>query len=544
MSFAASDIADPYQRLEARARKIRLYDARARFDKADITYRAAGDYHRVDRTNQDTTFDLSIDLADDFEVFGSTSRAARDGFWLTNRIGNQNITPLTTIPGVASPRAYDSDHSEIGVTTRIAGASVTIAVDYRGDRDRNRWIYSRPATLNPAFPESEDFTSSSTLRGPGTRWMVSRRVGVVDLEVSGRFVDLERRTRASGVSAASTSATSPPPRQPKPRAGPRPGWSTPARRSTWRTRRRCLPTCVGSTIASNSTFCRTDTTIYPNLATSTTVVTNQRQRTTQRKLEGSLQLDVEPFEGLLLSGGYVFSRENLAVPDLESGDNDFVRGLVRDDGGIAGIEWRPDSHWVLGADYRHVGQDGAELHELVAQDARFAKGRVRFQGDDFWIEVFAADRQRENDVSGSRYESLSTGVTASLQRGEHLDLYSSWVFSDIDSRTLTNFYFDPDPNPQPTIVGFDGTTHTVTAGLGFRPDEVVRWRFDGVYTETDGSFEVRLFDWRGDVSVEVFPGGEAGVQFRHVDYDEAGSLDDYDAVITMVYWRQRIGGGD
>ena len=127
------------------------------------------------------------------------------------------------------------------------------------------------------------------------------------------------------------------------------------------------------------------------------------------------------------------------------------------------------------------------------------------------------------------YEGLTTGVTGGISPVEELNLQASWVWNDIDSRTLTNFYFDPDPNPVPTYVGFDGTTNTITGGLDLRPDDHIRWRFNGAFTDTDGSFDVRLFDWQSDFSVEVWKGGEAGVNFRYLDYDEQGSSDDYDA---------------
>ena len=42
--------------------------------------------------------------------------------------------------------------------------------------------------------------------------------------------------------------------------------------------------------------------------------------------------------------------------------------------------------------------------------------------------------------------------------------------------------------------------------------------------------------------MKVTEGGEAGVLLRYVDYDEAGGSNSYDAALTMVYWRQRLGG--
>lgn len=540
VAVRGDSLGDPFQSVDAEIEKSGLYEVRGRYSRSDVRYRASGDYHRVDRTTQETGFNVSLDLGD-AELFGSTTRLSQDGFWLTNRIGNQNLTPLTTVPGVASPRRLDSDVSEIGLHTTIWGASVTAAVDYRDERQRDRWTYSRTSAINPAFAESEDFRSTSTLRGPGVRWTIGKQIEALDLELDGRFFDLERRTIGRGtttgfdVSDFVTSTTSD-------SAGDAQTWALDGR-AVWdfADRASLLAEVQWLDHEEQLDLDQTDITVFPTLSTTTTVSTARRQRTTQRKLTGSVELDVEPIEGLRLAGGYLWSREDLAVPDLIAGDNDFRRGLVKDDGALASIEWRPDGHWTFGADYRQTDQGGVQPHELIAQQSRRVKGRVRYSTDGFWAEAFFSDRQRENDVSTSRHRSYSTGVTASVQRGEDVDIYASWVFSDTDSRTLTNFYFDPDPNPQPTLVGFDGDTHTASAGITLRPDANVTWRLDGVYTDTRGTFDVTLFDWNTDLRFEVFEGGEAGVLFRLLDYEEAGAADDYDAAITLVYWRQRIG---
>ncbi len=113
--------------------------------------------------------------------------------------------------------------------------------------------------------------------------------------------------------------------------------------------------------------------------------------------------------------------------------------------------------------------------------------------------------------------------------------------ADLDSSTLTNFYFDPDPNPVPTFVGFSGETHTVAGGLQLKPSDRVRWRLDLAYTDTQGSFDVSLMDWRADLGVTVWRGGELGLLYRSIDYDDQNRVDDYDADIVLLYWRQIIG---
>ena len=285
---------------------------------------------------------------------------------------------------------------------------------------------------------------------------------------------------------------------------------------------------------------QSDVTIFPTLATTTTVQTVRNQRTSQRTFEGSIALDLAPTPWLSLSLGYGWSREYLTVPDLESGDGDFRSGLIQNDGLLVGASWRPDAAWTVEASHREFGQNGIQLHDIVEDRARRTEGRIRYRVEGLSAEVFFNHRDRQNDISQTRADDTSVGIRAAAQRGDDLDFRGSYSFRDLEARTLTNFYFDPDPTPVPTIVGFDGQTHTLSGGLGVRPSAGIEWRFDVLFTETTGSFDVRVFDWQSDLAVEVAPGGEAGVRVRYVDYAELGGSDNYDAALTMIYWRQRL----
>src|SRR5262249_47383708 len=107
-----------------------------------------------------------------------------------------------------------------------------------------------------------------------------------------------------------------------------------------------------------------------------------------------------------------------------------------------------------------------------------------------------------------------------------------------DSSTLTNFYFDPDPDPVPTVVGFTGDTNAVSLSLTLHPSSNVTWTLTGGYAATTGSFDVALLDWRADLRWQVTRKGATGVEFRQVRYDEEGRADDYSAELVFVYWRQ------
>ena len=185
--------------MRGRVEKAGLYRSTAGYTKARYKYRATGDFHRVDHKVEDTTFDLELPLAETLTVFASFSRLSDNGFWLTNRIGNRNITPLTSIDGVDSPRDLHADNMEIGITGSIYGTNFTLAVDYLTQDEDNRWVYSQPATANPIFTESEDFTSDTSLRGPGGRLSLSRSFDGLDVAANVRVMDLDRRINGNGL---------------------------------------------------------------------------------------------------------------------------------------------------------------------------------------------------------------------------------------------------------------------------------------------------------------------------------------------------------
>ncbi len=536
----AENVGDPYVRGDLLVEKTGTYRGRARLRNTEVKYLAAGDYHRVVTDAKEQTFDLSWDVSENVQVFGGYTHLNQDQFWLTNRIGNRNLNPLTTVPDVNSPRGLDSDLAEVGISGRALDTSYTLAFEYRDDDLNQNWNYDRPSPVNPAFNESEDFTSRSRLRGPGGRFTLAHGNEDFSFDVSGLVLSLDREVTGDGTATGFDISEF---------------VSTTSSRSTGDAFTFLIDATLTYGAASwldiiadvryahhteNFRITQDDTIVYPTLGTSTTITTDLDQRTKQRQFEGSLQFDVEPTEGLVLTAGYLWSREYLEVPDLQSGDNDFVSGDINDNGGIFGLQWRPNEHWVIQGEYRQVGQNGVQLYAIQADRARRAGGKVRFQSERFWAEGFAIHRQRENDIASSHTDNLSAGLTTSVPYSPDLDVRASYVWSDIDSQTLTNFYFDPDPNPVPTFVGFQGRTNTVSAGFDWHAMERLNWRFDGVYTDTRGSFDIRLWDLRTDLAYRVIAGGEAGVRFRYVDYNEAGGIDDYRAVLTMLYWRQRL----
>ena len=535
--ISATDIDDPYQKVTGLIEKNGRYRAEAGFQKTAVSYSALGNFHRVDRKSQETSFASSIELTDNLEFFGGFSRFMQEGFWLTNRISDLHNN---TIDDVESPRSLDAEEGELGLSGTAWDTQFTVALEYENDKDRNRWRYSRPAS-NPSFPQSEDFTSHGHLSGPGLRWSLSRSFDAFSIEHSGRYLDRDQTISADGkktgysttpFNTTTTAAAS----------GQAHTWicdtSATMEIASWAS---LLVDTRYLDHAEEMKIEQTDVIFFPILNTTTTETTNRSQRTTQRSLEGSIQFDLRPQPYLDLTAGYGWSNEDLTVPKLDNAD--FHSGRIRTDGVLLGAAFRPDDHWTLGASLRNFGQSGIQLHDIVEDESRLAELQLRHRRDSWQAQAWARHRRRANDISSMRNETSSAGISGSWNSNDSFDLHTSYVFSDIDSRTLTNFYFDPDPDPVPTFVGFDGQTHTVIAGIGFSPTDRIRWRLDAAYTDTSGSFDIGLLDWRSDLSVTVGYGGEAGVILRQVDYDEQGD-DDYGSFMTFIYYRQRFGGND
>lgn len=546
-SLTLTDLDDPYMRLRGELARDDFGSAKGRFERDAFKYRARGDFHRVDVRTQEWGFDLFAPVATDTEATFSFTRRLQDGFWLTHRIGNRNVTPQTPVANVSSPRDHDLNLYEVGLRTRAAGVDVRASVEYRAHDDVDTWFYSRPAPQNPFAIESENFTSTSTLHGPGARLQASDRSESLEWSLSGRVVDLERRIRGNGqatgfdISDYTTTTTAF-------ADGDARTWLVDGT-ATWDVSPQValLADLRFRDHREELHVDQVDVTDYPNLNNRTVTTLDLDQKTTQTVFEGTLSVQYEPVESLRLAAGYGFVRERLRVPDLDRSDRDFARGTIRNDGVLLDADWRPNERWVVTSRLRDFGQNGIQLHELSDDEVRTFKGKVRHQRDNKWVEVFTENRTKRNDVSDTRLDAWTSGVAAGLKTSAQTDVWTSYAFTDLESQTLTNFYFDPDPDPVPTFVGFNGTTHTVSAGLSMELSRRVHLDLSGAFTSTQGSFAVQVFDWRADLAAKICSSADLGVLVRQIDYHEGassgGGFDDYGSYLTFLYVRTRFGIG-
>ncbi|MGE3174059.1 MAG: hypothetical protein AB7O97_15640 [Planctomycetota bacterium] len=546
LALQAHDVGDPRWSAGLRAREDDLGEVDVAFLRDRLHYAGGGDFHRVDRTAEAWTTDVEVELGAGLRAFAAFRRHDDEGFWLTQRIGNRNVSVQSFVDGVDSPRRARASAGEVGLRGEVDDWNWAVAALLREDRSRDQWRYARPAPANPAFDETEDFTSRTSLRGPGARLRLDGDGGPWTVALTAQVFDHDRRVVADGTSSGFdiaqfdtvTSAVGD---------------------GTARTSLIDLATtlALGDALVlvldahwrdhrEDLSLRQFDVTTFPTLSTTVTVDTDVDQHTAQRLFDGSAVLEWRALDALELALGYGAAREWLRVPDLDPGDpRDFRRGQARDDGVVARARWRPCDGITVRGEWRDFGQDGALLHELAPERAREASGSVAFVGGDddgdgrtANATVFVRHRRNTNDVADHRLDALSTGVTAGAA-GRELSCDVGYTFARIDSETRTSFYFDPDPNPVPTLVGFDGDTHTVHGSFVAQPSGDLRWEFTGACTRTTGDFAVSFLDWRADVRWQLDGERRAfGTEFRMGRYRADGGLFDWDAQGVFVYWRQ------
>ncbi|HEX6813923.1 MAG TPA: hypothetical protein VF384_20035 [Planctomycetota bacterium] len=537
VSLVAHDVGDPRWDTALRADRTRDFSAGASYRRDRYRYEASGDYHRVDRKFDQSRYDAEVWLGHDLRVFASFARTHEEGFWLTQRIGNQNLAVQSYVDGVESPRRYASDEAEIGLRGTTDGWHWSIAAQYFDESIDDRWSYSRPAQANPAFPESEDFTSGTSLRGPGARIALSHGTGPLTFDFTGRYVDRDRKLAANGTGQGYDIAQF---------------TQTTVAGGEGDTQTLLLDGSAALELTDHvrvvidahwrdhherMSLQQTDTAVYPTLSTSVTVVTAVDNRTDQRLFDGSLALEVSPHETLDVTVGVGYAHETLTVPNLTPADpGDYRSGSVHDQGLLAGLRWRPVERWTLRADVRDYGQDGVFLHELAPNRSRAASGSLGYRDERHNGTVFVRHRWGENPVSEHREESLATGVSGGVS-ANGLTGFASYTFARVDSQTLTNFYFSATPTPQ--LVGFEGDTNTLAASLIAETSPRVRWEFTASWSKTTGDFDVTLLEWRADLQFGVLPPhGTFGIEFRDMRYSDQASVDDWTAELLFVYWRQ------
>lgn len=542
IDIEAHDIGDPYEQVRGRFEKAGRFRVDAELRRSRMRYRASGDFHRVDRRQRATSYDLLIHLGDELEMFAGFARTNLEGYWLTNRIGNQNLTPVGSISSVTSPRRLDEDEAELGFTLGAGSTSLTLAAQYLDQRENNSWAYSQPATANPAFPESEASRATNSLEGPGARFSLAHHAGALSLDLQGRAFDRRRRTSTEGTIEGYDIAR-----------------FTTTNQSVSAGAARTYLLDAGLSYELNDDlalhsewryldhqehmfFNQRDVTVHPTLSSTVTIDTLLNQRTSSRLREASAELEWQAVKGVWVSGGWGWSQEKLSLPDLSTDDDDITTGTVVEKGYLGNVVWRPTAHWSLRGHYRDFGQGGIQLTEIVDHHSRSTGGELKYTDGDAWVSLATRHRRSQNPVSDSRTNTTSYTLSSGYAVSESISSHLSYNLAQLDSRTRTSFYFNPSTTPVPTLVGFKGESHTAAGGLDWLATERLRLALLASYTTVQGDFELDLYNWSADASLQLTDRARAGVRIEQVDYHEASNPDDYSAWSAFVYISTKLSG--
>ncbi|MBI5851637.1 MAG: hypothetical protein HZB39_11530 [Planctomycetes bacterium] len=540
IDLRARDVGDPWRKLGADVAKDGVYRASASREDRAFHHRTSGDFGRVSHHETRQRAAIDVELSPSLGLWSDFERFADDGFWLTHRLAGRGTTPLAPVANAVSPRRLESDLSAAGLRGTLDSFTWRAGVEYLRQRDDERWAFDREAPSNPLLRESEDFASRSALEGPGVIAALDHRGGPLAVSVTARHRELDRdiagggtRRGADPVEFVTTSTAI----------------ARGDARTTWLSGNATAELNDDTSLVLDLSWRdhdetlrldSTEVTVFPSSGGDTTVVDSRTQRTAQERLVGSLELEVAVAEEFVVRAGWGFAREELVVPELAPGV-DPSRGTLRDDGALLGARWEFAEDWTFDASYAGFGQSGLRFEEQQERTSHGFEGRLRRRGEDLSVALFHRGRRERNDASGYRNDRDSVGVNVDWHAGRRLDVSAGWVFSRADSSTLTSFWFDPDPNPAPTVVGFRGDTHVVTAGVAWRSESGITMRSDVARSSTDGSFDVATLNWRTELAWDAIEGGTAGLRHEHIDYDEAGSADEFTADLLMIFWRQRLG---
>jgi hypothetical protein len=497
-----------------------------------------------DMDRQRTYAGLDIDLGSKWTLFTNFDRIERDGIVVTSRIGNTNVQPLTSVSDVRGPRSVTYDFAEVGIAGDLGSTEFTLSGEWHEEDAVDHRSWSRQSPVSPGFTESEVSRTDWSLRGPGARSTLRSDLAGDDSLVFAmtlHYRHLDRRTvtdsTVRGFDIAEFVTTTDGVSQGT-------GQTFLADLSlTWQVME--ILALIGDLRHlrhhEEQHLQLVDVTNYPGLGST---IVNDRSTvltTNQEVIEGSFTVEATPVKELTLSAGYGFARENLRLPDLETGDQDFESGRIDTDGVIAGALWKPSKRWTLALDFRGFGMGKTQLNETSPDMGMTWKERVRYGGDGWSVELVGRHRHVENDKSDTRVDSNSASILLVLEPSETFSMHFSQTEIWVDSTALTNFYFAPDPTPVPTRVGFDGRTDTSVLGFVLRPFMRLAWTNDVSFTNADGDFDVNFLHVLSDIRYELSSHADLGLEGRAIHYsDEVAPSRDYDALIGMLYARLRF----
>ena len=509
------------------------------------TYQNAwGDYYALDRQHQVYGANLEFDLDTEarHELSFDWERIVRRGQTLASSIGNPAQVPLQPVRGVPVDFRLQVDRLTTSYGAKL-GEETQLHVDlvWEEQSQRDGLDYNRPSPANPGFTESEGSSSQVFYRGPEAQFYIN---GGQDLHwrifVSGYYRSNEYRQ--SGLLTAYDSSA----------------FTVDSFGSGTGSSRR-LSASLGLDweafpdvridlgvnlfdLLDRNRFRIQDTLTRITPPSSTTTTRTWEPVSRLQKLEATLGLEHDTSTKFRYGLGLAYTHQYLQVPDLDPADQDFTQGSLDNFGPRADLSWRPVEGSRLRASLEVLATSGQTPTETQPEQGLRAKADLdQDLAEDWDLDAnFLFDR-RTNDTSRTRRETLSfgAGLLYSPSEDSRLDLRAQ--YSDFDSSTLSTFYFAPSTTPVPTLVGYEGTNLTLSAGW----EQQLAPRLDSdlylSWQHLDGDLASAFLELSLDFRYRLGKGLSTGVRYSLWDWqDRVDPAQDYRTQALFVYGSLRF----
>lgn len=521
------------------------FGADVSFRRSMFVYDAQGDFHTLSTTRRWGDGEVHLDPWKKARITARIEHRSLDGRTVQSRIGNANQSPLLPATGVPADRSFNSTTGLLGIEQTLEAGLLSLELGWEEARTHDQLTYSRPSPGNAAFTESETSTGKATQRGPEA--MLSLLLGEdggtsAKLVLAGRHRELGFNDDAL-LTAFDTSAFT------TKTVGRGDGWlrqlsmTASIGQALWEGGRAEVEAVV-TDVESDVHFTKLLTTVR----TSPVLVVHSRQDldlvSSIKDREFRLGLS-QDFDGVLdASLGWTWVEQRLAFPDLEAGDSDYVSGTVETHGPDASLEWRPDDDWTARASFRFATTGNTTPTETQPELGHLlrVKLRRRIAGGDGYAELFGHWRRAENDVSSTENNFQSYGASLHLPPWDGARLEVRGAFTQIDARTLTNFYFAPSATPVPTVVLFEGDTVALDLQLDTPIMGSLRSLTSFGLQTTSGTLDSTLLRFDEELLYRQSERLAVGLRGSFLRFTEPrqGAVDDYDAVLAFLFAELRL----
>ncbi len=504
---------------------------------------AAGDYYALDRRHEvyGARVDWELDEAADHEIGFEWERLVRRGQTLASSIGNPGQVPLQPTVGIPVDFRLQIDRLTTSYSARFGDTQLHADLVWEEQEQRDGLSYARASPGNPGFIESESSGSEVKYRGPeaqiyihggkGVQWRVflSGYYRENDYQQSGIFTGYDSSAFVVD-SSGSGSGTS---RRLSGSFGL--DWNVDED----------LRVDLGLNLfdlLDQNRFRSRATLSRPSPPSSTTTTRFWEPVTRLQKLEATLGLEHDTSTSFRYGLGLAYTYQYLEVPDLDPSDQDFAKGSLGNFGPRGDIDWHPDKDSRLKASLELLATSGRTPTETQPENGLRAKADLdQGLGAGWDLDVNLLYDKRDNGTSQTHRETLSFGAGLIYLPVDETRLDLRAQYTDFDSSTLSTFYFAPSTTPVPTLVGYEGSNLTLSAGWDQQLAPKLESQVYLAWQHLDGDLASAFLELSFDLEYEISANLRTGIRYSLWDWqDRRDSSQDYRTNALFLYGSYRF----